>query len=70
MSMQPFLMQIYIYADSQDEVNSCQKAIHQFIEDNRLEGRAVTAKKVAEAMPRWKENGLVKMGIVNFLNRK
>lgn len=67
--MQAFEMKIYVYAETQQEVDDCRKAIHQFIEDNRLEGRAVTAKKLSEALPRWKNNALVRAGIINFLNK-
>lgn len=67
--MQAFEMKIYIYADSPEEVEECRRAIHQFIEENRLEGRAVTAKKISEALPKWKTNMLVKAGIINFLNK-
>lgn len=67
--MQVFDMTIKIYAETQQDVDDCRNAIHQFIEDNRQEGRAVTAKKVADALPRWKSNPFVHMGIVNFLNK-
>lgn len=67
--MQAFEMKVFIYAENQIEVEDCRKAIHQFIEENRQEGRAVTAKKISEALPRWKTNMLVKAGIINFLNK-
>lgn len=67
--MQAFEMKLYIYAETPQEVDECRKAIHQFIEDNRLEGRAVTAKKISEALPKWKNNPLVRAGIINFLNK-
>lgn len=65
--MQPFKIDFYIYADTQEEIDECRKAIHQFIEENRSEGRAVTAKKLSTALSRWKDNMLVKIGIINFL---
>lgn len=68
--MQAFEMKIHIYADTQQEVDDCRKAIYQFIEDNRMEGRAVTAKKISEALPKWKSNPLVRAGIINFLNKQ
>ena len=52
---------------TQEEVDECRKSVHQFIEENRQEGRAVTASKLATALSRWKSNALVKMGIINFL---
>lgn len=46
----------------------CRKAVHAFIEENRKEGRAVTASKLTTALGRWKSNMFVKAGIINFLN--
>lgn len=65
--MQPYKIDFYIYAESQEEIEECRQAIHTFIEENRSEGRAVTAKKLSTALSRWKDNMLVKMGIINFL---
>lgn len=65
--MQPYKLDFYIYAESQEEIDECRQAIHRFIDENRLEGRAVTASKLSTALSRWKDNLLVKMGIINFL---
>ena len=65
--MQPFKIDFYIYAESQEEIDECRKSVHKFIEENREEGRAVTAKKLSTALSRWKNNAIVKMGIINFL---
>lgn len=65
--MLPFKIDFYIYAETQEEVDECRNAVHKFIEENRQEGRAVTAKKLTNALSRWKSNTLVKMGIINFL---
>lgn len=65
--MKPYKIDFYIYAETQEEVDECRKSVHQFIEENRQEGRAVTASKLATALSRWKSNALVKMGIINFL---
>lgn len=67
--MKVYEMTVKIYAETQQEVDECRSVIHQFVEDNRLEGRAVTAKKIANALPRWKSNPIVYAGIVNFLNK-
>lgn len=67
--MKPEKMEIYIYADSPEEVDACRKAIHAFIEENRQQGRAITARKLTEALSKWKSNAIVKAGIINFLNR-
>ena len=53
--MQAFEMKVFIYAENQTEVEDCRKAIHQFIEENRQEGRAVTAKKYPKHFPAGKQ---------------
>ena len=68
--MQVFEMPIYIYADNQQEVDECRKAVISFIDENRAEGRAVTAKNLSTALSHWKDNMLVKAGIINFLNKQ
>ena len=68
--MQVFEMPIYIYADNQQEVDECRKAVISFIDEIRAEGRAVTAKKLSTALSHWKDNMLVKAGIINFLNKQ
>lgn len=57
----------FLYAENQKEVEDFVKAAHAFIEENRLEGRAVTAAKLSEALPKWKSNPFVRGGIINFL---
>lgn len=65
--MQAFKAEIFIYAETQEEVDQFKQAVHKFIEENRLEGRAVTASKLTTALSKWKSNMLVKAGIINFL---
>lgn len=67
--IKPYELKIFIYAEDPSEVSACRDAIHAFIEENRTEGRAVTAKKLTEALPKWKSNPFVKAGIINFLNK-
>lgn len=66
--MQAFEMKLFIYAETEQEVEECRKAVHAFIEENCKEGRAVTASKLTTALGRWKSNMFVKAGIINFLN--
>ena len=47
--MQVFEMPIYIYADNQQEVDECRKAVISFIDENRAEGRAATPSEAAVA---------------------
>ena len=52
-------MKIYVYADSIEEVEQCRSAIHNFISDQRQQGRAVTAKKITEALTKFGNNPLL-----------
>lgn len=54
--MQAFEMKLFIYAETEQDVEECRKAVHAFIEENRKEGRAVTASKLTTALGRWKSN--------------
>lgn len=64
--MKGFEIKFNIYANSKDEAERAQKAIIEFINDNAQEGRAVSANKIAEIVPRWKSNALIKQQIANF----
>lgn len=58
--MQGFRIEFNIYAESQAEADEAANAIKGFITANAQEGRAVTAKKITEAMNRWSNNFFVK----------
>lgn len=58
--MQGFKVEFNVYAESQQEADDAAKAIKDFISAYAQEGRAVTAKKISEAMARWSNNFFVK----------
>lgn len=64
--MKGFEIKFNVYANSKEEAERAQKAIIEFINDNAQEGRAVSANKIAEIVPRWKSNALIKQQIANF----
>lgn len=64
--MKGYELKFNIYAESEQEVEAARRAIVGFIEDNANEGRAVTAKKIANIIPQWKGNSLVYQRVVNF----
>ena len=64
--MQGFEIKFNVYANSKEEAERAQKAIIEFINENAQEGRAVSANKIAEIVPRWKQNALIKQQIANF----
>ena len=55
--------------NSEQEAVNARKAIEDFIEENRKQGIVVTAKKISEAVPKWKNNPLVRSAIINFFAR-
>ena len=64
--MNVYPITIKIYADDEQEAQLAQQALGQFVNDMGALGIAVTGKKVAEAVPRWNKNILVKNQIINF----
>ncbi|MBQ8064024.1 MAG: hypothetical protein IJ200_00010 [Prevotella sp.] len=61
-----FPLTFNIYADSPEEVEECRMAIIAFIGLHARQGRAVTARKVAQAVSRWDQNPIVKSQIINY----
>lgn len=55
-----------IYAESAEEVEECRKAIIAFIGLHASQCRAVTAKKVTQALSNWEKNPIVKNRICEF----
>ncbi len=61
-----FPLQFNIYAENAEEVEECRSAIIAFIVQHAAQNRAVTARKVAEAIRSWEKNALVRNRIINF----
>lgn len=55
-----------LYAYDEQEVEEARQAIIAFIEQHRQAGRAVTARKVAQAIPRWDRNPFVRNEVVKY----
>lgn len=66
--MKGYEVKFNIYANSQDEADMATQAIKAFISEHAKQGRAVTAKKVADAIGKWKNNVLVRNRIINYFN--
>ena len=64
--MQGFEINFKIYAETQEEIDEAAKIIQDFVNEHAKEGRAVTAKKISEIIPKWKENFLVRKQIVKY----
>lgn len=55
-----------IYAENESEAEECRMAIVAFIGLHASQCRAVTAKKVAQALSNWDKNMLVKNRIIQY----
>ena len=61
-----FPIHFNIYAESEQEAEECRSAIIAFIGLHASQCRAVTAKKVAQAVNNWDKNPIVKNRIINY----
>lgn len=66
MLMKGFPITLNIYAESAEEAELARKALISFITQHAQEGRAVTGRKITEAVSRWDKNPIVKNQIINF----
>lgn len=65
--LQGYPIHFNIYAESEQEAIMAQRAICDFISVHARQGRAVTARKVAQAVRQWDKNVFVKSQIIKFL---
>jgi hypothetical protein len=65
MAMKVYQLQTPIYAENESEVVELRNAIVAFINEHRQHGRAVSARKVTEAIRNWDSNIIVKNRIIN-----
>lgn len=63
--MKVYQLQTPIYAETESEVVELRNAIVAFINEHRQHGRAVSARKVTEAIRNWDSNIIVKNRIIN-----
>lgn len=61
-----FPLTFNIYAENEQEVEECRMAIIAFIGLHASQCRAVTAKKVAQALSNWDKNAIVKNQIIKY----
>lgn len=65
-TLKGFPLTFNIYAESEEEVEECRRAIISFIGLHASQCRAVTTKKVANAISNWDKNLIVKNQIINY----
>ena len=66
--MKGFEIKFNIYAESEEEVEEARQAIVDFINIHAQQGRAVTAKKIANAARNWDGNAIVKNSIIKYFS--
>ena len=64
--LQGFPITFNIYAESAEDAEEARQALISFIAQHARQGRAVTGRKIAEAVGRWDQNLLVRNQIINF----
>lgn len=62
--MKAFDIKFQIYAEDESEVAELRQSIIWFINLHKANGRAVTARKVSDAIKRWNSNLFVKNKII------
>ena len=65
--MQGFELKLNVYAENEAEVADARAALVEFIDEQRMAGIAVTARKIAQAARGWKSNAFVRNRIIDFL---
>ena len=66
--MNGYEIKFNIYADSPEEVEAARMSIVSFINQHAQHGRAVTARKLTEAVSRWDKNPFVRSRIIEFFS--
>jgi hypothetical protein len=64
--MKGFPITFNIYAESEQEAEEARMAIVAFIGQHARQGRAVTGRKIAQAIANWDKNLIVKNQIINY----
>lgn len=64
--LQGFPITLNIYAETAEEAEEARMALIAFIGQHAREGRAVTGRKVAQAVSNWDKNPIVKSQIINY----
>lgn len=64
--LQGFPITFNIYAESAEEAEEARMALVAFIGQHAKQGRAVTGRKIAQAVARWDQNPIVKSQIIKY----
>ena len=64
--LQGFPITFNIYAETAEEAEEARMALIAFIGQHAKQGRAVTGRKIAQAVSRWDQNPIVKSQIIKY----
>ena len=65
--MEGYEIKFKIYAESEEEAQEAQSSIIRFISQHAQQGRAVTGKKISNALASWDKNIFVRNQVINYL---
>lgn len=66
--MEGYEIKFNIYAGSEEEAMAARNAIVGFIDTMAKQGRAVSGRKIAEAVGRWDRNPFIRSKIIEFFS--
>ena len=66
--LQGYEVKFNLYAEDESEADEARIAIVNFIRQHAQHGRAVTARKVADAVNGWERNPIIKNGIIKYFS--
>ena len=64
--MRLYNVTIPVYADNEQDAQQAANALAAFVSEVKAQGRAVTAKGVADAASKWQRNAFVKNEILKY----
>lgn len=64
--MKGYEIKFNIYAENEQEAEDARKSIAEFISEHARNGRAVTGRKITDALSRWKDNIIVRNHIIKY----
>lgn len=67
--MNVYPITVKIYANDEREAQLAQQALGQFVNDMGALGIAVTGNKIADAVPRWNKNILIRNQIISHFKK-
>ena len=68
--MKVFPITIHIYAEDEQEAERARRALGAFVDDLGQMGLMVTGDRLATAVPKWKDNAIVRNRIISHFRKR